>query len=193
VIVDVVEYGQELEDKCLIECLDEGKLGRSRAMARRLPAQDSSGFLVWGSIASARVGPSGQALTAGVLRATDSPIRTYTAPAPASPHRTLCSGRNDKPRFEYAKHDPDHLGELLVDLDPAEEDNFPILGRMGSGKSMFIKAFHDCVKFGTLDDAMWRTTGYVNMNAILYILWSVDELSTVLFLLPPHETRRRVI
>jgi len=154
VIVDVVEYGQELEGKCLIERLDESKLGRSRAMAPppspRVVWIPCPGKHCFGTGRPKWTGPGCRGLESHGF--TDTYIYCPCSRLPASYSVFRC--RIDKPRFEYAKHDPEHLGELLVDLDPAEVYNFLILGRTGAGKSMFINAFHNCVNLETLNYAM---------------------------------------
>ncbi|KAK0614092.1 hypothetical protein B0T14DRAFT_527632 [Immersiella caudata] len=72
--------------------------------------------------------------------------------------------RHNQHGSDYAKHTPDHLRSLLAALDPVDEYNMLILGRTGTGKSMFINAFHNYVYFKTLKEAM------ANEGCIRYVI-----------------------
>ncbi|KAM6506301.1 hypothetical protein FSOLCH5_013291 [Fusarium solani] len=66
-----------------------------------------------------------------------------------------CNRAIHGPRF--VKYGDEDLRKRLKALDPSEEYNILILGRSGVGKSMFINALVNYLKFESLDDAMADT------------------------------------
>jgi len=154
VVADVVEHERELEDKCLVMCDEESMVDRSRASLpppdRRAVRIPCPGQQCFGTGRPKWTCPHCRDLVSYGF--TDTYMYCRCSRYPASHAMFKCRHKEHGP--EYAKHSSDHLRGLLEALSPADEYNMLILGRTGTGKSMFINAFHNYLNFDTLEDAM---------------------------------------
>lgn len=155
VVEDVVQEYLELADKNLMRCIDMSNLERPIAFhppaGRRIVRIKCPGRHCFANNALEWTCPSCRERVC--FGFTDDyfycDCGRYTVPDA----RFKC--RSNKHGTLYEQHkDTEAMRIVLKALDPFEEYNILILGETGVGKSTFINAFVNYMKFGSLDDAL---------------------------------------